>query len=318
MSDPGRLALFERLGLSPHTKAVVAHQDDVGMCHGANVAFAKLAGAGFITSGSVMVPCPWFEEIAEGARENPAWDLGVHLTLTSEWRHYRWRPLTDASDKAGLCDADGYMWRSAKDVRANAVPAAVDIELRAQIDRALAAGIDMTHLDCHMGTALCPEFADIYIQLGQDYDVPVLFPGAWEGYGAILRLGDGDAAGQMRRRKLMEGRLNPIFDTVVETAWSAREESDAAYRTILEDIQPGLTFLALHCNAPGDIETIDPRRAHARWYEYQRFQDPAFLEEVGRAGLTMIGFRDMRDAMRSANKRPQSHAAPESETELRA
>ena len=76
---------------------VVIHQDDVGMCHGANTAFVELARAGAITSGSVMVPCPWFTEIAEIAAADPALDLGVHLTLTAEKAHYRWRPISGAA-----------------------------------------------------------------------------------------------------------------------------------------------------------------------------------------------------------------------------
>ncbi len=299
MVDPGRLAVFERLGLPRGTKAVVAHQDDVGMCHGANVAFADLAGRGFITSGSVMVPCPWSSEIAELALENPGWDLGVHLTLTSEWRHYRWRPLTGSSKQSGLVDQDGYMWRAAVDVRTHADPVAVEDELRAQIDTALAAGIDVTHLDCHMGTALAPEFADIYLQLGVDYDVPILFPKDWDAYGRFLRLGDGDPNGHTRRLTVVSERSNPLFDVVVETPWAPLAESDAAYEQVLDSIEPGLTFLALHCNAAGDIETIDPRRAHARIYEHRRFQERAFLDHAVKLNLKMIGFREMRDTMRA-------------------
>ena len=302
MADLGRLAVFERLGLPRDAKVVVAHQDDVGMCHGANIAFADVAGGGFITSGSVMVPCPWFSEIAEMARENPGWDLGVHLTLTSEWRHYRWRPLTGSPKQSGLVDPDGFMWRSAADVRAHADPAAVEEELRAQIETAVAAGIDVTHLDCHMGTALAPEFADIYLQLGVDYDVPVLIPNDWEAYGRFLLLGEGDPAGHARRQAEVSERYNPLFDAVIETPWAPLSESDAAYQRVLDNIEPGLTFLALHCNAAGDIETIDPRRAHARIYECRRFQEQSFLDQVAHLSLKMIGFREMRDMMRSSRR----------------
>ncbi len=240
MPDPGQLALCEKLGFEPGAKVVVAHQDDVGMCHGANVAFADLAGRGFITSGSVMVPCPWFSEIADLAGDHDDWCLGVHLTLTSEWRHYRWRPLTGVSKRSGLTDADGFMWRTAQDVRAHADPTAVETELRAQMDTALAAGIDITHLDCHMGTALAPEFADIYLRLGADYDVPVLFPNDWDDYGGMLRLGEGDPSGHERRLAELAHRLNPLFDAVVESPWGPPAESDAAYSRMLADLRRGL------------------------------------------------------------------------------
>src|SRR5262245_17234171 len=154
------------LGEAPDARLVVPHQDDVGMCHGANAAFARLAGQGFITSGSVMVPCPWFRELAELANARPEVDIGGHLTLTSQWRHYRWRPLTGASRASGLVDGDGYMWSKVKPLREHAAAGAVEAELRAQIDAALAAGIDVTHLDAHMGAVLAPEFAGIYVRLG--------------------------------------------------------------------------------------------------------------------------------------------------------
>ena len=100
------------------TRRLIAHIDDVGMCHGANTAFVDLFGKGFVTSGSVMVPCPWFPEIAGVAKERPDFDLGVHLTLTSEWVGYRWRPISTASPASGLLDDDGYMWRNVPALRA--------------------------------------------------------------------------------------------------------------------------------------------------------------------------------------------------------
>ena len=135
---------------------VVVHEDDVGMNHGANAAFAELFELGVCTAGSVMVPCPWFLEVAEMQAKNPRLDIGVHLVLTSEFRTYRWRPLTGASQASGLVDADGYFWRTANEARAHAHPDAVEAELRAQVDAAKAAGIDITHIDAHMFTALVP------------------------------------------------------------------------------------------------------------------------------------------------------------------
>jgi chitin disaccharide deacetylase len=100
--------LAERLGVE---RALILHVDDLAMCHGANRAYLELAAAGLVTCGSVMVPCPWFREIAEAAAADPGLDLGVHLTLTSEWPHYRWQPLSTASRASGLIDDEGYFWR---------------------------------------------------------------------------------------------------------------------------------------------------------------------------------------------------------------
>ncbi len=159
--------------LEPGRKVVVVHEDDVGMTHGANTAFVELSEFGACSSGSVMPPCPWFPEAVELAKRNDKLDLGVHLTLTSEKKPYRWRPLTTPPASSGLTDPMGYFWPDVPNAR-KADPKAVETELRAQIDVTLASGIDVTHLDAHMGTALCPEFVDIYVRLGLDYKLPIL------------------------------------------------------------------------------------------------------------------------------------------------
>ncbi len=110
------MTLAARLGVE---RAVILHVDDLAMCHGANRAYLELAASGLVTSGSVIVPCPWFREIAEAACGDPGLDLGVHLTLTSEWAHYRWRPLSTISRASGLIDGDGYFWRDVAGLRAH-------------------------------------------------------------------------------------------------------------------------------------------------------------------------------------------------------
>ena len=278
-------------------KSIIAHVDDIGMCHGANTAFAAVANKDFITSGSVMVPCPWFPEIAEMAAANASFDLGVHLTLTSEWQNYRWRPLTGVSKSSGLVDEDGYMWRTARAARDHAHPEAVETELRAQIDAALAAGIDATHLDCHMGTALAAPFADIYLRLGRDYRLPVLFPRHWDNYGAGLKLGDVDPTRHAARIAELEARGHPVIDRFTETPWTALGD-ESAYRQMIADVAPGLTFLAFHPNHAGDIDVINPPRARCRISEAQLLQDAAFVAEVRSQNLLLLGFRDMRDRLR--------------------
>src|SRR3982751_3877604 len=98
-------------------RLMAIHVDDVGMCHGANRAFIELSRSGGVTCGSVMVPCPWFREIADAAREDPLLDLGVHLTLTSEWPQYRWGPISTRSRESGLIDDQGYFPRNILELR---------------------------------------------------------------------------------------------------------------------------------------------------------------------------------------------------------
>ena len=303
--NPGANFMARALGFDPAAKAVVVHQDDVGMCHGANIAFAELAGHGFVTCGSVMVPCPWFRELADMAFARPELDVGVHLTLNSEWRQYRWRPLTGASQASGLVDRDGYMWPKVQLVRRHAAPEAVEAELRAQVDAALAAGINVTHLDAHWGAAVAPEFVEIYYRLGRDYDVPVTSTRSFGTKGGIHREMVPDEP----------ARNGPaMFDVFHETPWIDQSEIAPAYRNILNSIEPGLTFLAMHCNAPGDIEAIDPERAHCRTGEYAMVKDPWFLSFVGTLDLKLVGFREICAAMRHQKmidgNRPQEARAP--------
>src|SRR2546430_2129940 len=169
--DPIVNSIAQAITGDANARALVLHIDDVGMCHGANVAFLELARAGHVTCGSIMVPCPWFREIADAAAQDPALDLGVHLTLTSEWPQYRWRPLSTASRASGLIDDQGYFPRNCLDLRPHLVVEAAETEFRAQIERALDAGIDLTHIDTHMGAALVPELVEVYVRLGRHYDL---------------------------------------------------------------------------------------------------------------------------------------------------
>jgi YdjC-like protein len=145
--------LLHALGFSPDSRVAIFHADDVGMCHGANVAFEELSRKGSINCGSVMVPCPWFTEVVEMAAADARLDVGVHLTLTSERTTYRWPPISTTSRSSGLIDESGYFWRRLPMLGAHVVPQAAEAEMRAQIERALAAGIDITHLDTHMGAS---------------------------------------------------------------------------------------------------------------------------------------------------------------------
>ena len=214
-------------------RCVVVHEDDIGMCHGANLAFAELARLGICTAGAVMVPCPWFLEIAEMQARDPRLDIGVHLVLTSEWQTYRWRPLTGASQASGLVDGDGYFWRTAQEARAHAHPDAVEAELRAQVEAAKRAGIDITHIDAHMFTVVCPEFIDIYVRLGEEEAVPILLVRQANAYGNMVR---GRAVAAAVEAAERAGK--PVFDLVLETPWQRTGTVEEDYDRLLDRIEP--------------------------------------------------------------------------------
>lgn len=283
---------------NPTDRFVVIHQDDIAVSHGANTAFVELSEAGICTAGSVMVPCPWFPEMAALARQHAGLDLGVHLTLNSDMTPYRWRPLT-GSGHGGLTDPDGYFWKDVPEAR-RADPAAVEAELRAQVDAALAAGIDVTHLDCHMGTAMMPEFVAIYERLGAQYRLPILLMEDFMTYSPIgVYAGPVTTANYDAALESARARRNHVFDLQLETPWDHSVGVETAYRELFGRVPRGTSFLALHFNAPGDIELFDEGAA-IRTAEYAFFRSGRAGELMRQTGLTPIGMRQFRDRLREA------------------
>jgi predicted glycoside hydrolase/deacetylase ChbG (UPF0249 family) len=282
------MTLAQTLGLK---RAVILHVDDLAMCHGANRAYLDLARAGFVGCGSIMVPCPWFCEIAEAAARDPALDFGVHLTLTSEWRHYRWRPLSTASRGSGLIDDDGYFRRDVASLRAHLVPEAAEAELRAQIETALGAGITPTHIDAHMAAAMLPELLDLHIRLGIDYGlVPVLPRG--------IRWAPEAASYAAALDRLDRAGL-PVIDHFRGTLPVEADETRRRYRDTIEGLQPGITHFALHATLPGEIETIAPDHAGWRIREFALFASGAVAEWCAEGGIATIGYRDIQTLWRA-------------------
>lgn len=279
---------------------MVIHADDVGMCHGANAAFVELSRLGVISAGSVMVPCPWFAEIATIAAGDSGLDVGVHLTLNAEQLGYRWAPVSRPSASGGLTDADGYLWRSVADVRANAHPEAVEAEWRAQIDRALAAGLDVTHLDAHMGAALAPEWCERYVGLGIEYDVPVLITETLAGYGPNGHLADVSDEQFAPFVAAAVAADMPVFGRVLETDFSRERGAPHDYRSMLTSATDDLVYCAFHpCRpGPGEIEEIEPDAHHVRVDEYQFFGTDDWRRWLDDSPIEVIGMRTLRDDWR--------------------
>src|SRR5688500_1149469 len=142
----------ERLGHPASARLLILHADDLGMSRSVNRATFEALEKGWITSASVLVPCPWFPDVARWAKDHPTADLGIHLALNSEWTGYRWGPISSRDKVPSLLDADGYMPLVETTVVGQARLAEVETELRAQIERARAAGLRISHVDSHMAT----------------------------------------------------------------------------------------------------------------------------------------------------------------------
>jgi predicted glycoside hydrolase/deacetylase ChbG (UPF0249 family) len=286
------------LGYPPDARLLIPHIDDVGVCHGANRAFVELAGQGFVTTASVMVPCPWFPETVDLMHEQPELDLGVHLTLTSESRACRWRPISTAARKSGLIDPDGFMWPDVPSVRRHADRRAVETEMRAQIEAALAAGLDLTHLDTHMGAAAAPEFVETYLELGREYRLPVLLPGRIESYVSVLDMGPLDTELYPRLLAEASAAAMPVIDVFAMGLAMRHLGCEDAFRQMVEQAAPGVTYVSLHCSTPGDVERLHPHDAEWRIAEYRLFDQPDFLEWVAQQDAVLIGFRPIRELYR--------------------
>ncbi len=169
--------IAERLGYPKDAKLVIIHADDLGVSHSENAASIAAMEKGCVSSASIMVPCPWFPEIAAYAQANPAADLGLHITLTSEWKYYKWGPVTAKEKVPGLVNKNGFFYSSVDSVLQNANAAEVEQEIRNQVLRAKQFGMDPTHLDAHMGTALSGlDFFRAYLKVGREFKIPVFIP----------------------------------------------------------------------------------------------------------------------------------------------
>ncbi len=234
-----------------------------------------------------MVPGPWFREIADLAAADPSLDIGVHLTLTSEWDTCRWAPISTVSRASGLIDADGYFWRDVASLRRHMVAEAAEAELRAQIERAVAAGIRPTHLDAHMGAAMLPELLDAHVRLGREYGlIPVLprsitWPPDVAAYRAVVEALARDGA--------------PLVDHCRGTLAVSTEGLAEAWRQILTELPPGVTHFALHCTAPGDFAAMAPVHAGWRFGEYELFASGFVRELCEELGIAVIGTRQMQE-----------------------
>ena len=286
---------LDALGRDGGDRVLIPHIDDVGGSFGSNRSMVELAAAGFVTCGSVMVPSGWFAGIA--ATAYPELDLGIHLTLTSESASYRWRPVSTVSRASGLVDPDGFMWADVASVRAHAHPDAVEAELRAQVDTALAAGLDVTHLDHHMGASVAPEFVEITAAIASDYRLPLMLPDDLASFYGVMDQPPDDIGAAEAVRDALAAHGKIVVDRFEMGLAHQREDAAAVMERLVAGAPPGVTFVSLHCATSGDIEPIHPNDAHWRIAEDAVLRSHRFTSWARDHGVELVGFREIRDAV---------------------
>lgn len=286
------LNLSARLGYPVTTKLLIIHADDFGLAQSENAATILALEQGMINSSSIMVPCAWFPESAAYAKAHPTADIGIHLTLTSEWKYYRWRPILPAQEVPSLVDEQGFLYESVEKLGQYATVADVEKELRAQIARGLLFGITPTHFDAHMfSLAARPEFLSIYLKLSREFKLPILL-----------------------NRDFIQTNfqfdINPYLtdqDVVVDYLYSAEPENYEAgmldfYAQTLQNLQPGLSEILLHPaynNAEMQAITVEHPYWAADWrqYDFDFFTSAACQEILQNQQIQLITWREIRDKL---------------------
>jgi len=279
-------SLAERLGYPKDARLLIVHADDLGMAHSVNVATIKAFESGLVNSGSIMVPCPWFSEIAAYARTNPQADLGLHLTLTSEWTSFRWGPVTSKDRVSSLLDKNGYFHLLETDAASHADPKEVETEIRAQIERARAFGIQPTHLDSHMGTLYQSKaLFEIFMRVAREYKLPVRVAREWGGRADYL-----DAT--LKADDVIIDRVLDINPGVAPNDWGQ------FYSDAIKKLEPGVTEVVIHL-AYDDTEMRGATSDHPNWgaawrqRDLEYFTSAAFRQLLQEQKIKLITWREV-------------------------
>jgi len=278
--------LTDHLGYAPGTKLIIVHADDLGETHAVNAAAIKSLEAGSVNSASLMVPCPWFPEIADYAKSHPNADFGLHLTLTSERVYYRWGSVAPAAKVSSLLDENGYFhhdWEHNQHIKASEV----EIELRAQIERALAMGVRPTHLDSHQYRLIMngKELFDVMLRVAHDYKLPVFVNRDWFADYPYLQesLGPED---------IILDHTITIGPEILPEKWNE------FYISALKNLKPGVTEFVIH---PGfdDEELRAATRERSTWgsawrqRDFDFFTSNQFREILVQENIKLITWREL-------------------------
>ncbi|MDF1744335.1 MAG: polysaccharide deacetylase family protein [Gimesia sp.] len=274
---------------------VIIHADDAGMSHSVNLGTIEGMEKGIVSSASIMVPCPWFKEFADYAKNHPEGDYGIHLTLNSEWKNYRWGPVASRDQVPSLLDEENYLWDNVGQVMAHVNVKDAEKELRAQIERARKFGVPLSHLDTHMGAVVSrPDLLQIYVNLGIEYDLPVLFVANLDPkkYGAI-------AARAKELKSVLQKNGLPVLDELLqfygERDYTKRKNT---YLESLRNLKPGVTQIIIHCGIDNQELQNITNSSSRRDGDRRVFTDPEVMKLIKDQGIEVITWKQFHKMAR--------------------
>jgi hypothetical protein len=289
-------AVQERLGYASSARLLIIHADDFGMNHSVNRATSEALTHHWITSASILVPCPWFPEAAAFAKAHPDLDLGIHQALNSEWTGFRWGPVTSTDKVPTLLDADGYLPLDTPQVTRKANPAEVEAELQSQINRAQQFGVHITHLDTHMAALFgSPDLYKVYLKMGYAHQLPILEE--WQGTHGPLGLNP-------PQEEMLVQKVISIEPGVAASDWTAWYEKQ------LTPLGPGVYEMIIHL-AYDDDEMRGATFDHADWgaawrqHDLDMVKSAEFQKFLKDQGFILVGWKDLAKALpKDYGKRP--------------
>ena len=298
----------EKLGFPKGSRVLILHVDDVGMSWDSNEGAIRALEKGMATSVSIMMTCPWVPGFFHYLKEHADVDAGLHLTLTSEWKDYRWGPLSGKKTVPGLVDQEGALWSSVADVVSHATADEVEAEIRAQLDRAKNFGFSPTHLDSHMGTLFAkPEFLQRYIKVGIENKIPVMFFG---GHSTMITR-QMNIAADAHQQFIQLGQLLwnsglPVLDDLHNLSYGFEYDSRMAddelqkfatkrYIETIRELKPGLTMVIMHCTQPTEVFPYITDSGKIRKGDLLAMTDPAFKAFLEKEKIILTTWKELME-----------------------